>query len=185
MFKAFLVVYTVWALRVIEWSTTDFIFYRELRGTGLKQELYTELKIFNGKSCVLFENIGKDWFIDIEEVPKFPKFEFNSKIDIEIPAALSVSHNFSIFIPNSLKFVFPLHLRYNDCSDQEYLEISLASPMIQCAETEYKVDKKITALMPVGNLQDLNKVTIITTVTVVISVFWIISSIHTFNKGGN
>ena len=162
----------------LQLSHNDLFFRRELRGSGLNRELFTEISTPLPSTCVLSESITNDWFIDIEEMPKSPSFLFNSSIDIELPASLSKSHSYSITINTPLTFSFPIHMRYNNCSHQNYQSIIIPGPSIRCGDKEFPIGQKIGGQVPVGNLGDLNTVIAITTVTVAISVFWISLTIH-------
>jgi PIG-X / PBN1 len=169
--------------RVIDWAGDDIKFYRELKGSGLKQDLYTKIDLPFPKTCTLTEHISKDWFIDIEELPNSPKFDFNTKIDIELPASLSTSHNYTITIKNSSEFFFPIHIRYNDCSyNQPYKKIFLDPPIINCEDLEYRVSGVIDAAVPIGKFEDFNFVILVTTVTVIVSAGLIGNAIRNFKN---
>ena len=167
---------------IIEWKTDEINFVRELKGTGLKRDLYTKIEINHLTDCILYENISNDWFIDIEEVPKVPKFSFKSIIDIELPSSLSKNHEFSISIGNTKEFIYPIHIRYNDCSESEYKKIAIVAPILKCGKKVYQIKGEINALVPIGNLKDLPSVTFITIITTLIGVIWIYLTIRKYKN---
>ena len=179
----FLLFLCVASKRHIEWSSNDISFIRELQGSGLKQELYTSIHLSKPMRCVLHEIISKDWFIDKEELPKARKFLFSSKIDIELPSSLSTSHKFDIPFNSSFELTYPIHLRYNDCSDSGgYKEVNLPSPSIECEGIFYELSENLSGKVPIGNLNDSFLVISTTSIAALAAVTWIILTIHNLNK---
>ena len=160
-------------------SSDSIKFVRDIRGLGLKQELHTSIELNKVMDCVLYDSISQEWFIDIEEVPRDLKIEFESNIDIELPSALSKPHNFSIKFNSTTQFVIPIHIRYNDCSyTEKYKEVFLPNPTIRCGGYSFRVKgDMISALVPVGDSNDKELVIVLTMCMVLISVSWIVLSI--------
>ena len=77
----FLLVQVVSCSRSFSFESSGVSIYRELQGSGLKQDLYTKVSIPSSMSCELQESISSDFFVEIEELPKTPQFKFNSKIE--------------------------------------------------------------------------------------------------------
>jgi hypothetical protein len=157
-------------------DTLDHIkFVRDIRGLGLKQELHTSIDLLYPMDCILFESISKDWFIDIEEVPKDLQAEFESNIDIELPSSLSNAHKYTIRFNKTTSFMIPIHLRYNECSyTEKYKEISLPNPTLKCEGNLYRIKgDQISAFVPVGDLRDRDLVLMATFLLVAVSVGWI------------
>lgn len=150
-------------------------FVRDIRGMGLKQELHTSIELNYPMDCVLYDSISKEWFIDIEEVPKDIQVEFESNIDIELPSALSKSHKYTIKFNKTTSFIIPIHLRYNECSyTEKYKEIFLPNPTLKCDGNLLRIKgNEISAFVPVGDMRDRDLVIIATIVMVVFSIGWI------------
>lgn len=165
------------------WEKDSISITRELKGTGLKQDLVTKIKLPKPMSCTLQESISQDWFIDIEEMPKSLKTQFFSKIDIELPSSLSPSHNYNIFLDNSIEFSYPIHIRYNDCDlENDYKKIILPAPIVECEKKIYKIDNIIESQVPIGKLTHLPGIISITGVVVLVTVIWICSTIHNLKR---
>lgn len=178
MFLLFTIVFFAQGNNKIELKNKDIYFYRELRGSGFKQDIFTIVSTNTQKNCKLYEEISKDWFVDKEELGKYPKFIFSSNIDIELPSTLSSSHKFTIEFQSNLNFTFPIHMRYNDCLlGSEYKKIFLKAPIIDCGGQRFELNSEIEARMPVGKLEDTNLVLSVTFVVVVFSVFLIIKNL--------
>lgn len=169
--------------RSYNFQSSGISIFRELKGSGLKQELITRLTLPPSLTCTLQESITKDFFIDIEELPQTPSFKFSSKIDIELPASLSPAHTFIISLPNSLEFSYPIHLRYNDCSSTDlYKDLSLEGPLLTCGDLSIKVPDRLSFKVPIGNLEDTSIVISLTMATVLCSVIWISHTILNLRK---
>jgi hypothetical protein len=157
-------------------DTLDHIkFVRDIRGMGLKQELHTSIDLTHPMNCILFDSISKEWFIDVEEIPKDIQVEFQSNIDIELPSSLSTAHNYTIRFNKTTSFVIPIHLRYNECSyTEKYKEIILPNPTLKCEGNFFRIKgDEISAFVPVGDLRDRDLVIMATILMVAFSVGWI------------
>ncbi|OMJ70029.1 hypothetical protein SteCoe_32092 [Stentor coeruleus] len=165
------------------WEKDSISITRELKGAGLKQDLVTKVNLLKPMSCILKETISQDWFIDIEEMPKSLKIQFFSKIDIELPSSLSSSHNFNIYLDDSIEFAYPIHIRYNDCDlENDYKKISLLAPVVECENNIYKINTIIESQVPIGKLTHLPGIISATGVVVLVTVVWICLTIHNLKK---
>ena len=168
----FLLISLVSSNRFLVDTFENIKFVRDIRGMGLKQELHTSIELGSPMGCILFDSISKEWFIDIEEVPKNIQVEFESNIDIELPTSLSKAHKYSIKFNKTISFVIPIHLRYNECSyTEKYKEIFLPNPTLKCEGNLFRIKgDEISAFVPVGDMRDRDLVIMATMLLVAFSV---------------